>query len=288
MEEAAEALGAKPRTAFLTQGRLQLAAFARMAQHRYIVRAIDRPAEIDALPFCKLILARGPFSFADELELMKRERIDALVTKNSGGRATYAKIEAARELGIEVVMVRRPPAPEAPTVSRSTRRWPGSARAARRRAPRAAPSTMLRMVPLPRRQSPSRDGRPSGRPFAAWEDFQAAPSHILPCEAGEGDRPKAGGGGCALIAGPRRRAGVNIHFRPPSRAMKRVSLEPTTMSVAMSASPGSASPSVVRVSASSARPTARAKATGVARAFRRRRRSNACVMRVGLARDAGL
>ena len=84
------------------------------AQHRYIVRAIDRPAEIDALPFCKLIFARGPFSFADELELMKRERIDALVTKNSGGRATYAKIEAARALGIEVVMVRRPPAPEAP------------------------------------------------------------------------------------------------------------------------------------------------------------------------------
>jgi precorrin-6A/cobalt-precorrin-6A reductase len=116
MENAAEALGAKPRTAFLTQGRLQLAAFARMAQHRYIVRAIDRPAEIDALPFCKLILARGPFSFADELELMKRERIDALVTKNSGGRATYAKIEAARTLGIEVVMLRRPPPPEAETL----------------------------------------------------------------------------------------------------------------------------------------------------------------------------
>jgi precorrin-6A/cobalt-precorrin-6A reductase len=116
VEEAAEALGAKPRTAFLTQGRLQLAAFLSAPQHRYIVRAIDRPAEIDALPFCKLILARGPFSFADELELMKRERIDALVTKNSGGRATYAKIEAARMLGIEVVIVRRPPAPQAPTV----------------------------------------------------------------------------------------------------------------------------------------------------------------------------
>ena len=116
MEDAAEALGAQPRTAFLTQGRLQLAAFARMAQHRYIVRAIDRPAEIDALPNCKLILARGPFSLADELALMKREQVEALVTKNSGGRATYAKIEAARALGIEVVMVRRPPAPEAETV----------------------------------------------------------------------------------------------------------------------------------------------------------------------------
>ncbi len=116
MEDAATALGAKPRTTFLTQGRLQLAAFARMAQHRYIVRAIDRPAEIDALPGCKLILGRGPFSLADELALMKRERVDALVTKNSGGRATYAKIEAARALKIEVVIVRRPPAPDAETL----------------------------------------------------------------------------------------------------------------------------------------------------------------------------
>ncbi len=116
MEDAASALGAEPRTAFLTQGRLQLAAFLGAPQHRYIVRAIDQPAEIDALPNCKLILGRGPFSLADELALMQRERVEALVTKNSGGGATYAKIEAARQLGIEVVIVRRPPAPEAPTV----------------------------------------------------------------------------------------------------------------------------------------------------------------------------
>jgi precorrin-6A/cobalt-precorrin-6A reductase len=113
MKEAVAALGAQPRTVFLTQGRLQLVAFTQALQHRYIVRAIDRPAEIDALPDRKLILARGPFSLADELALMKRERIEALVTKNSGGRATYPKIEAARALGIEVVLLRRPPAPEA-------------------------------------------------------------------------------------------------------------------------------------------------------------------------------
>jgi precorrin-6A/cobalt-precorrin-6A reductase len=116
MDDAAPALGARPRTVLLTQGRLQLAAFLSAPQHRYIVRAIDRPAEIDALPDCKLILARGPFSFADELALMKRERIETLVTKNSGGRATYAKIEAARALGIEVVIARRPVAPEAETL----------------------------------------------------------------------------------------------------------------------------------------------------------------------------
>jgi precorrin-6A/cobalt-precorrin-6A reductase len=116
IDDAITALGIRPKTVFLTQGRLQLAAFARALQHRYVVRAIDRPAEIENLPKCKLILARGPFSLADELALMKRERIEALVTKNSGGRATYAKIEAARALKIEVVIVRQPPAPEAETL----------------------------------------------------------------------------------------------------------------------------------------------------------------------------
>jgi precorrin-6A/cobalt-precorrin-6A reductase len=113
MDEAAEALGEKPRTVLLTQGRLKLAAFARAPQHSYIVRAIDRPAETGAVPRARLILARGPFSLDDELALMKRERVEALVTKNSGGSATYAKIEAARALRLEVIIVRRPPAPEA-------------------------------------------------------------------------------------------------------------------------------------------------------------------------------
>ena len=80
------------------------------------MRAIDPPAEIDALPDCKLVLARGPFALADELQLMRSEKVETLVTKNSGGRATYAKIEAARALGIEVVMVERPPAPAAETL----------------------------------------------------------------------------------------------------------------------------------------------------------------------------
>jgi precorrin-6A/cobalt-precorrin-6A reductase len=116
IEEAVDALGQKPKTVFLTQGRLQLAAFARAPQHRYIVRAIDPPTEIDALPDHKLILARGPFSLADEATLLRNEGVEALVTKNSGGGATYAKIEAARALGIEIVILRRPPAPEAETL----------------------------------------------------------------------------------------------------------------------------------------------------------------------------
>jgi precorrin-6A/cobalt-precorrin-6A reductase len=116
MDDAVTALGSERRTVFLTQGRLQLATFARAPQHRYIVRAIDPPTEVDVLPDHKLILARGPFSVPDELALMQHERIETLVTKNSGGRATHAKIEAARTLGIEVIIVRRPPAPEAETL----------------------------------------------------------------------------------------------------------------------------------------------------------------------------
>jgi precorrin-6A/cobalt-precorrin-6A reductase len=116
MEDAADALGAQPKIVFLTQGRLQLAAFLGAPQHRYVIRAVDRPKETDALPGCKLILARGPFLLADELALMRNEGVEALVTKNSGGQATYAKIEAARMLRIEVVILRRPAAPEAETM----------------------------------------------------------------------------------------------------------------------------------------------------------------------------
>jgi precorrin-6A/cobalt-precorrin-6A reductase len=116
IEAAVDALGLKRRIVFLTQGRLKLVAFARAPQHRYVVRAIDRPAEIDALPDHKLILARGPFSLAEEIGLMRSESVETLVTKNSGGGATYAKIEAARVLGIGVVMVQRPDPPESETL----------------------------------------------------------------------------------------------------------------------------------------------------------------------------
>jgi precorrin-6A/cobalt-precorrin-6A reductase len=111
MAEAAEALGSEPRNVFLTQGRQQLGAFAAAPQHRYLVRAIERPDELDALPHHRLILARGPFKLADEETLMREERIEFIVAKNSGGEATYAKIEAARHLGVLVVIVQRPAKP---------------------------------------------------------------------------------------------------------------------------------------------------------------------------------
>jgi precorrin-6A/cobalt-precorrin-6A reductase len=107
-EAAVRALGEVPRRVLLTHGRLQLAPFASAPQHSYVVRTIDRPADIMTLPRHRLILARGPFLTGDEAQLMRQERIEIVVTKNSGGRSTYAKIEAARTLQIPVVMIRRP------------------------------------------------------------------------------------------------------------------------------------------------------------------------------------
>jgi precorrin-6A/cobalt-precorrin-6A reductase len=108
MAAAANALGTSPRRVLLTVGGLQLTAFAAAPQHHYVVRTIDPPQIVDAMPDHRLILARGPFALEDEIALMQDERIDVLVTKNSGGTATEAKLEAARRLGIEVVMVERP------------------------------------------------------------------------------------------------------------------------------------------------------------------------------------
>ena len=77
-------------------------------QHHFVLRAIDAP-DSDALPASlDLVLARGPFSVADEIALMREKRIDIVVSKNAGGEATRAKIYAARELGLPVVMIRRP------------------------------------------------------------------------------------------------------------------------------------------------------------------------------------
>jgi precorrin-6A/cobalt-precorrin-6A reductase len=115
MASAAHALGFAGRRIFLTVGRLGLAEFAAAPQHHYIIRTIDPSDAIAALPSHRLLRARGPFTVADEIDLMRREQVEVLVTKNSGGAATEPKLAAARALGIEVVMIERPPAETATT-----------------------------------------------------------------------------------------------------------------------------------------------------------------------------
>jgi precorrin-6A/cobalt-precorrin-6A reductase len=116
LDAAVRVLGEAPRRVFLTIGRLGLAAFARAPQHFYLVRTIDPPGELAALPQHQLILARGPFVLEDEERLMREAWIDVLVTKNSGGRATYAKMIAARRLGLPAIVIAPPPRPDVPVV----------------------------------------------------------------------------------------------------------------------------------------------------------------------------
>lgn len=97
----------------LTVGRGGLPAFAGCAGRRLVVRSVDDPG---SLPFAATVVrGRGPFALADELALMTAERIGLVVTRNSGG--DEAKLIAARQLGVPVVMIDRPPAPPGDTVA---------------------------------------------------------------------------------------------------------------------------------------------------------------------------
>ena len=113
-EEAVAALGQKPRRVLLALGRQEIAAFERAPQHAYVIRSVDPVEPPLTVPNATYILARGPFAEADERELLASHRIDAIVAKNSGGTATYGKIAAARELGVEVILFRRPDLPQVP------------------------------------------------------------------------------------------------------------------------------------------------------------------------------
>lgn len=105
---AAAALGDPPKRVFLTVGRLHIVAFAAAPQHHYLVRSIEAPDPPPPLPHLKFVAGRGPFDVAAERALLRDERIEILVTKNSGAPATFAKIAAARQLGVPVVMIERP------------------------------------------------------------------------------------------------------------------------------------------------------------------------------------
>jgi precorrin-6A/cobalt-precorrin-6A reductase len=114
MQEAFEAIGALPQHVFLTVGQKELAPF--LPPHRYLIRSVDAPDLSAFAAEARTITARGPFDETDELALMRDNAIDVLVTKNSGGEATAAKLAAARKLGLPVVMVARPDPPPGETV----------------------------------------------------------------------------------------------------------------------------------------------------------------------------
>lgn len=119
VEAATQAIPEWIKRVFITSGRQQLEPFLKRShiypETWYLIRSID-PPDIE-LPNSKVLLDRGPFSLEQERQLLCEYQIEAIISKNSGGDATYAKIIAARELGLPVVMVQRPPAPEGERVA---------------------------------------------------------------------------------------------------------------------------------------------------------------------------
>jgi precorrin-6A/cobalt-precorrin-6A reductase len=113
LAEAARLLPGLGDRAFLTTGRQGLSAFAALRDIWFLIRCVDPPLE-PMPPQCEVVLARGPYNAAAERALMHGHRIGVLVTKNSGGELTAGKLAAARDLGIPVVMIRRPELPDAP------------------------------------------------------------------------------------------------------------------------------------------------------------------------------
>ena len=116
VSEAAESVAQRGRRVFLTIGRKDIAAFSRCRDSWFLIRSIDQPKQTTEFENYRLLQARGPFDFASEKALLETNRIDLVVSKNSGGADTYAKIEAARALALPVVMIKRPTPPNGTAV----------------------------------------------------------------------------------------------------------------------------------------------------------------------------
>jgi len=111
IDAAVSALDGPAKRVFLALGRMHLSAFARQPQHHYLLRLVDQP-DTPPLPDCTVVVARGPFNTGDDTALMQDHRTDLLICKNSGGSGARAKLDAARALGIPVLMIARPDLPQ--------------------------------------------------------------------------------------------------------------------------------------------------------------------------------
>lgn len=112
LESAVAALGQAASRVFLAIGRQNLAVFAKAPQHHYLLRLVDPPSEALPLPDAEAIIARGPFTIDGDRRLLQDHRIDLIVAKNAGGAGAEAKLIAARELGLPVILIDRPSVPE--------------------------------------------------------------------------------------------------------------------------------------------------------------------------------
>jgi len=109
---AASALPEQRTRIFLAIGRQHLAPFAAKPQHAYTLRLVDAPEGALPLRDARVIVSRGPFTLAGDLDLMRSRDIEWIVARNAGGTGAFAKIEAARQLRLPVVMIARPVLPQ--------------------------------------------------------------------------------------------------------------------------------------------------------------------------------
>lgn len=97
---------------FLAIGKQLLGVFAERPEHLYLLRLVDPPLQPPPFPSFAIELARGPFTLAGDMALLREHRISRIVAKNAGGAGARAKLDAARALGVPVIMIERPAAPE--------------------------------------------------------------------------------------------------------------------------------------------------------------------------------
>ncbi len=116
VEAAIESLPPQPTRVFLAIGRQNIAAFAARPEHHYLLRFVDEPRDLIALPHHDVVIARGGFKIDSDMELMRAHGIGWVVSKNAGGATAGAKIAAARALHLPVTMIARPTIPPRTTV----------------------------------------------------------------------------------------------------------------------------------------------------------------------------
>jgi precorrin-6A/cobalt-precorrin-6A reductase len=105
------------KSVFITTGINGLDVFSALEDTQFVIRQIEDHEGPPPVTHAEIVVQKPPFDLDQERETMTAHNIDALVTKESGGGATEAKLEAASELGIPVVMIERPALPAGETVS---------------------------------------------------------------------------------------------------------------------------------------------------------------------------
>ncbi len=113
-EAAVAALPEAPATIFLAIGRQGLHPFVARPQHHYLLRLVDPPEGPLPLPHATTIIARGPFDVEGDRALLEAHAADLIVAKNAGGEGARAKLDAARALGLPVILIDRPTLPARP------------------------------------------------------------------------------------------------------------------------------------------------------------------------------